>query len=252
MERGEVMSELTDLPFVVPTTRDFWRAAALLAGARNVGNKGTRFSPHRSRGSDGDVRTELMGTFGELAVWLWAESSTIECKPPTLLSMSGPPSDIDFHVTSNGLRIGLEAKAWTPTKLDGSPANRININVEGHKRSRKRGGEHYIFILGDLGGGRAIVSAPISHDEVDEWTFDAGPYGDPMIHRSMETLAPRILAGRSAAALRVYLEQYDRTATYDDLKLWRASAEENIDKIVEAVEQEHLASNLLARLNQIG
>jgi hypothetical protein len=48
------------------------------------------------------------------------------------------------------------------------------------------------------------------------------------------------------------LERYDRTATYDDLKLWRAAAEENIDKIVEAVEQESLASNLLARLNQIG
>jgi hypothetical protein len=245
------MSKLDSLPYVVSPDRTFWRAVALLAGARNAGNASVRFSAHRSRGADGDVRTELMGTFGELAVWLWAEGAGVECAPPTILSMTGPPRDIDFHIVVDNLRIGLEAKAWTPTKLDGTPAKRININVEGHKRSRKRGGEQYIFIFGELGGGRSVVTAAVPHDEVDNWVFDAGPYGDPMVFQSIELLAPRVLAGRSSDALRVYLSEVEPSATYEELKEWRASAVTHIDGIVDAIQQETSPSALLARLDSL-
>ena len=245
------MSKLDALPHVVNPDRAFWRGVSLLAGARRAGNAAVSFPSYRSRGADGDVRTELMGTFGELAVWLWAETAGVECAPPTILSMTGPPRDIDFHITVDGLRIGLEAKAWTPTKLDGSQATRININVEGHKRSRKRGGEQYIFIFGELGGGRAVVTAIVPHEEVDGWTYDAGPFGDPMVYQSIGNLAPRVLAGRSSDALRVYLSEVEPAATYEELKAWRGEAATHIDGIVSAIQQETSPSTLLARLDSL-
>ncbi|CAB4152958.1 hypothetical protein UFOVP613_41 [uncultured Caudovirales phage] len=243
---------MRDLPVVVNTGADFWKATGLIAGARAYGNRNHQFGSYMSRGAAGDLRTLIMGAWGELAFWIAAERSGITCTPPVLVSLSAPPKDIDFHGQEDGQRYGLEVKAWATTRTDGSPASRVNINIAGHARSIKRGGTHYVWVLGAPGGSASVIASPMPHSEVETWRTETGRYNDPMYHAPLSELAPRILAGRSFPALSTYLASTtgDADSRLLDAHAWRERAPELIPQIMEALDPTS-ANRTLANLNQV-
>ena len=234
------MTLFTELPpRVVTTDENFWKAVGLISGARRYGNKAVHFSKNRSRGADGDIRTEIMGVWGELATWIWADESGVPVEIPCLVSLTGPSTDVDFKTAIDGKPIGLEAKSWSLSRVDGSlsdPFSTMNINVKGHDRSFDRGGDYYIFSFGLIGGNSTVVGSPIPHDWVSTWKRVDGKYGDPYLAMPVKDLVPLVVSGKSAWSMISWIEKtaLAQNGNNEVISFWREAAEKHIDAVMKA------------------
>lgn len=234
------MDLFTDLPArIVTTDENFWKAVGLISGARRYGNRNVHFPQNRSRGYEGDIRTEIMGVWGELATWSWADELKLKIEMPCLVSLTGPSTDVDFRVRSGEQMIGLEAKSWSAYRVDGSPADpfsTMNINVKGHSRSYDRGGDYYIFSFGAIGGGSTIVGRPYPHELVSSWSKQDGKYGDPYHAITIKDLLPLVVRGKSAWKMIPWIEKtaIARKSNEELISFWREAAESRIDAVMEA------------------
>jgi len=224
-------------PRVVKTDATFWKAVGLISGARKYGNKNVHFGSFRSRGAEGDIRTEIMGVWGELAAWIWADESGLPVSMPCLVSLTGPSSDVDFRANLDGEAAGMEAKAWSAKRLNGEfsdPFSAVNINVTGHERSAKRGGNYYIFSFGIIGGNHTLVGTPLLHGDVDLWEKRDGTYGDPYYARPVNKLIPEVVRGKNAFAMVRWIKEMGSDAGPNEelVSYWREAAEDRIEEIM--------------------
>lgn len=234
------MTFLTDLPARVVTTDDnFWKAVGLISGARRYGNRNVQFPKNRSRGFDGDIRTEIMGVWGELTTWKWSEEVGLDVSIPCLVSLTGPSTEVDFNAMFEGQPYGLEAKSWALYRVDGSksdPFSTVNINVKGHLRSYERGGDYYVFSFGAIGGDATLVGRPYPHELVTGWKKNDGNYGDPYLARTIKDLIPEVVPGKNAWKMAAWIEKtaVARSASEELISSWREAAEGHIDAVMEA------------------
>lgn len=228
----------TELPPRVVTTDDnFWKAVGLVAGARNFANRNIKFGKHRSRGKEGDVRTEIMGAWGEISTWMWADENALSALPPEMVSLSGPSKNVDFKATLDGKSAGLEAKAWSAMRVDGADAgahSTMNINVVGHERSRDHGGDYYVFSFGVLGGAATIVGSPMEHEAISRWGKKDGNWGDPYYAKEIRTLVPEVVRGKNAFSMIRWIDGMRPSAREREALIyhWRSAAEEVIESIM--------------------
>lgn len=230
----------TDLsPRIVTTDSNFWKAVGLISGARRFGNRNVHFPKNRSRGFEGDIRTEIMGVWGELATWKWADEQNLRVTIPCLVSLDGPSTDVDFKAEFDGHQIGLEAKSWAAYRVDGSasdPFSTMNINVKGHLRSYKRGGDYYVFSFGAIGGNATIVGSPYPHELVSSWKQNEGKYGDPYYSKTINDLAPSVVKGKNAYKMVSWIEKTAIAQKSNEalISFWREAAESRIDAVMNA------------------
>lgn len=244
-------------PRAVSTDEVFWKAVGLISGARRYGNRNVPFGSHRSRGVEGDERTEIMGVWGELATWKWAEENNVRISIPCLVSLSGPPKEVDFVSEIEDETAGLEAKAWNARRVDGKmsdPWSTVNINVVGHERSKKRGGTHYVFSFGIVGGSATLVGSPILHEEVDKWEQKSGRYGDPYLAISVRELIPAVVRGRSAFSMVKWIAGLEPGAKEMEgvISYWRSRSEELIEEIMVVVGGSRNAKEFFSGIERIG
>lgn len=228
-------------PRVVATDENFWKAVGLISGARRYGNKSVSFPAHRSRGAEGDIRTEIMGVWGELATWKWADESELPVTVPCLVSLTGPSTEVDFIVPDPIAPIGLEAKAWNAMRVDGSiadPFSTMNINVTGHERSYKRGGDYYVFSFGIIGGDATVVGKPVPHEWISSWPSKDGKYGDPYFACPIRELVPIAIPGKNSFSMVRWISSQAPSALPMEavISTWREAAEQHIDAVMRACE----------------
>jgi hypothetical protein len=232
------LMKYTELPPRAVTTDDnFWKAVGLIAGARNFANQNIKFGKHRSRGQDGDVRTEIMGAWGEIATWMWADESKVSVRPPEIVSLSGPSKDVDFRASLDGEDAGLESKAWSAVRVDGSDSgahSTMNINVVGHERSKGRGGDYYVFSFGLIGGAATIVGSPMEHDAISRWEQKDGKYGDPYYAKEIRTLVPEVVKGKNAFSMIKWIDGMKPSAKEREALIyhWRSAAGDVIESVM--------------------
>ena len=226
-------------PRVVTTDANFWKAVGLISGARRFGNRNVHFPKNRSRGFDGDIRTEIMGVWGELATWKWADEQNLRVTIPCLVSLDGPSTDVDFKAEFDGHQIGLEAKSWAAYRVDGTaadPFSTMNINVKGHLRSYDRGGDYYVFSFGAIGGGSTIVGSPYPHELVSGWKQNEGKYGDPYYAKTIQELVPSVVKGKNAYKMISWIEKTAIAQKSNEalISFWREAAESHIGAVMNA------------------
>jgi len=238
-------------PRVVTTDDNFWKAVGLIAGARNYANKEIKFGKHRSRGVEGDVRTEIMGAWGELAAWSWADEVGLPVTVPYLVSLDGPSVEVDFRSAVEGEPAGIEAKAWSARRVDGKESgahSTININVTGHERSKKRGGDYYIFSFGLIGGDATLVGSLLPHADVDHWEEREGKYGDPYYARPVQKIIPEVVRGKNAFAMIKWIDGMEPGAKAREelISYWRSAAGDVMESVMIACSAKTYAEFLSA------
>lgn len=244
-------------PRVVATDEVFWKAVGLISGARRYGNRNVPFGAHRSRGVEGDERTEVMGVWGELATWKWADENKLDIFVPCLVSLKGPSNDVDFISSFQEEKAGIEAKAWSAKRVDGKmadPWSTVNINVVGHERSKKRGGDYYVFSFGLIGGAATLVGSPILHAEVDAWEQKNGSYGDPYYAKTVHKLIPSVVKNRNAFAMMKWISGLDAGAKDMEgvISHWRDRSEDLIEEIMMVIGMSKNSAEFLEGIKVLG
>ena len=195
-------------------TRNFWVAAAILAGVRKAVNDPIR-RDSRNRGTSKNLLNDIQGMAGELVGLAHAElSEDVVGVAHDLVDFSGPVDDVDLIVSRKTSTVRVEVKCL----LLEAKKRRFLVNVIAHERSQARGADYYLPVITSIGADVAFVGNVIPPKALETWQIERFQYGDPAFSMPFDKFSQTYFLISNPSSFRKYVENA-RYAHGEDIEL---------------------------------